>query len=322
MTQSTNNQLVWVEIGRSVTSPTTNTTRKEVLVDNANTEVKAIEIVSALDEGSANSGDGVSTQKALMYGKTYEFKVTQYTNEAPQDPKTIKWKLKYTSPANAKNKEIEIPLKETGESVHILLNDKDRCGCDVTITAYIHDPKAGGSLTKFHHNRFRWFDAKAIDGQIDTRIASPWRIDQGSTSLCGMAALYYAMVKTHANEYKKLTKELLRTGEYRTPYGYTVKPNSSAAEKMYATKPDSQEFKNQRIPEVDWLVMATSRSGESNFAYDGIETGSSDQLKAVNWPGMLENMLKKVAGFTSMNSEGVNSGLLPFKKSPIGAIHD
>ncbi|WP_341677606.1 hypothetical protein [Niveibacterium sp. SC-1] len=90
-----------------------------------------------------------------------------------------------------------------------------------------------------------------------------------------MAALYYVMVKRNPDAYAKLAKELLRTGEFETN-GYIVRPNHSSAEKMYETNPSLPAFTRLRMPEVDWLVLATSRSGESNFGYDGMENGALD----------------------------------------------
>ncbi|WP_374537457.1 hypothetical protein [Chitinimonas taiwanensis] len=63
-------------------------------------------------------------------------------------------------------------------------------------------------------------------------------------------------------------------------------------------------------------MLATSQSGESNFGYDGIDNGPTDQVKAVNWPSMLKPMLKSVAGFSEVESTGLTLLGLPIKKSP------
>lgn len=285
------------------------------------TEVAAIQLDTALDDGSANDGTGKKAKKGLVFGKTYTFSVQQYTNGAPANLSSVKWQVKYQSPAESKNQLIEKTLSATGDKLQLKIEDKDMCGTDVTVTAYIVDPKAGGSLTHFQHNRFRWFDAQKVAAQLAIRKGTPWRIDQGNTSLCGMAALYYVMAKQRPDEYEKLAKELHRTGEFEIR-GYVVKPNQSAEEKMYATDPAGSDFKNLYMPEVDWIVLASSRSGESNFGYDGMENGSLDQLKAVNWPSMLKPMLKSVAGFKEVESEGLSLIGLPIKKSPLGKLHD
>lgn len=69
---------------------------------------------------------------------------------------------------------------------------------------------------------------------------------------------------------------------------------------MYSIDPADSDFENLKMPEVDWIVLASSRSGESSFGYDGLENGSLDQLKTVNWPSMLKPMLKSVAGVSEV----------------------
>ncbi|WP_341677607.1 DUF2345 domain-containing protein [Niveibacterium sp. SC-1] len=135
------------------------------------TEVRAISLDSPLDDGSANDGSGTNTQKGMVFGHTYAFSVKSYTNNAPSDLGTIKWKLRYTSPASSKNTQIEKFLVATGDKVEITIRDRDMCGCDVAIIAYIEDPDGGGSLTLFQHNRYRWFDSKKNDKQVEIGFA-------------------------------------------------------------------------------------------------------------------------------------------------------
>ena len=84
---------------------------------------------------------------------------------------------------------------------------------------------------------------------------------------------------------------------------------------MYHIKPTDNNYKNMKMEEVDWIVLASSRSSESNLRYDGIETGSFDQLGAVNWMGMLTRMCKEVASYSSTKSHDL--GLLDVGKTII-----
>ncbi|KIA84137.1 hypothetical protein [Kaistella jeonii] len=61
------------------------------------TQIISIKLLTALDKGSKNDGTGKNLQVGMIYGKTYKFKVTAYTNNPPPDKKKIKWKYKYHS---------------------------------------------------------------------------------------------------------------------------------------------------------------------------------------------------------------------------------
>ncbi|GAA3784572.1 hypothetical protein [Flavobacterium ginsengiterrae] len=155
------------------------------------------------------------------------------------------------------------------------------------------------------------------------RVKDPWKINQGQSSLCGMAALYYAMTKRDPQAYEKLAKELFRTGEYNIGT-YIVKPHEKALS-MYETKPTDSNYKSMIMSEIDWIVLATTRSKESlngQFVYNGFENGDMDMIKAVNWPDMLTRMCKEVAGFTYAESFGLNLLSIKDKKGLEAKLHD
>jgi hypothetical protein len=295
--------------------------KKEQPKKAAKESVKEIERLTPLDQGSKNDLSG-KFQDGMIFGKAYHFKVKSYAKETPKDKSVIKWMLKYHSPSE--NKWIEIPLASKGDSVKITMNEEDMCGRNAYIRAYINDSETEGELTVWKHNRFRWFDRKKVFEQIEERVKEPWRIKQGSSSLCGMAALYYAMLKRDANAYKKLAKELFRTGEY-TISSYILKPHEKALS-MYETKPNDSNYVAMQMFEIDWIVMATTRSKESlnnHFVYNGFESGKTDMLKAVNWPDMLTRMCKEVAGFGNAVSHNLGFNAINNKKRLLSArIYD
>ncbi|OXG09020.1 hypothetical protein B0A64_03230 [Flavobacterium araucananum] len=284
------------------------------------TRVKTIELKTALDLGSANDNTG-ETQQGMLYGKTYEFKVVAFTQETPTDKTVIKWSYKYHS--LSENKWIERHLSVTGDTLKFTLNEKDMCGRFIYIRAYIKDPENEGELKVWKHNRFRWFDRMKVNEQINNRVNDPWKINQGNTSLCGMAALYYAMIKRDAMAYEKLAKELFRTGEYAIG-SYILKPHEKALS-MYDVKTSYDNYIALKMAEIDWIVLATTRSKESlnsKFVYNGFENDDLDMLKTVNWPAMLTRMCKEVAGFTF--AESFDLGLLQIanKKGVSGKFQD
>lgn len=289
------------------------------------TQVKSITLLTKLDLGSANE-DGeenkTKTQYGMIYGKTYKFKVASYTNLPPQDKKKIKWKYKYHS--LSQNKWIEHYSKVTGEEYSIYMNEKDICGRTLHVMAYINDPDSEGYNKIWVHNRFRWFNRTIVINQAEERAKEPWKIKQGGSSLCGMAALYYALIKHDSERYLKITKELFRTGECKIG-SYSISPHSEAHE-MYDTNPQkSQDYINMSMFAVDWIVLAVTRSKESssNLIYKGKESGRTDMLKAVNWPNMLARMGNDVAGFTNSKAIGLSYNSINNKKRLIsGRLHD
>lgn len=297
--------------------------REEVITTNKTYRVKEIELLTALEQGSKNDNNiNITTfQDGMVFGKTYHFKVKSYDQTPPIDFGDIKWMLKYHS--LSQNKWKEIPLAIRGESLKMKMDEEDMCGRFIYVRAYIEDPECEGEYKEWKHNRFRWFDRAKIHKQIMDRIKDPWKINQGNSSLCGMAALYYAMAKKYPSAYEKLAKELFRTGQYHIG-SYVLKTHDKALS-MYETNPSDHNYKAMKMPDIDWIVLATTRSKESlnsQFVYNGFENGDVDMMKGINWPKMLARMCKEVAGFSSV--EAIDLGLLEIgdKKGISAKLYD
>jgi len=283
--------------------------------------VKEIELLTALDLGSDNIAKSTKTQLGMIFGNTYHFRVKSYVKNPPANLSNINWMLKYESPSQ--NKWLEIPLSAKGDSVKITFNDEDMCGRYIYVRAYVKNPETEAEYKQWKHNRFRWFNRLKVHQQINDRVKDPWKIDQKYSSLCGMAALYYVMIKHNPKTYENLAKELFRTGEYKIGT-YVVKPHEKALS-MYETKPTDSNYKSMGMSEIDWIVLATTRSKESlnsQFVYNGFENGDMDMLKAVNWPEMLTRMCKEVAGYTNAESFGLNLYSIMNKKGIEAKAHD
>ncbi|TDM06305.1 MAG: hypothetical protein C4K60_17110 [Ideonella sp. MAG2] len=106
-------------------------------------EVVSLELCTELDEGSANDGTGAKTRKAMVYGKTYEFKVKDFESKAPVSPASIQWKAFGESPDG---RTFDLPLKASGMTASFKLEEPELCGTDITIQAYIQSDAAGGTL--------------------------------------------------------------------------------------------------------------------------------------------------------------------------------
>ncbi|MGC0151477.1 hypothetical protein ACPRNU_03320 [Chromobacterium vaccinii] len=261
---------------------------------------RKITLLTPLHDGSKNDGSGGKLQKAMIYDNKYEFAVTLMNGDEPANGSQYCWAIEYVSPDTSKGQMVRKELGNLGSKAKIEIDDLDFCGCDLTVKAYLDDPDQSCELVQFVHNRFRWFDAKRVQTQVQERMQEPWRIDQGSSSLCGMAALYYVTIKRSPDRYRKIAHELHRTGLCKID-DFSIKPSDS----MYEIKPKDSDYQHMRMWEADWIVLAGTRSSESNLGYHGIETGSWDQFTAINWPGMMEDLVKKIAGYGNVKSVGI-----------------
>ncbi len=254
--------------------------------------IDKIEILE-LDEGSTNSG--ANDKMGMLHNKEYELKVSKYrNNNSPEDFNTIKWSYSYVKD----EKTVTRDIKNTGEKITFKTDNLDFCGEKITFYAYIEDKENEAELTVFHHYRFRWFDRKIVEQQIEERIKKPWKINQGGTSLCGMACLFYIFAKNDKQGYKTLAETLHRTGK-ATHNGYTMEPDEDAKEEMYNTNPKTSK-EHPWIPEVDWITMATTRSKESDFGYTGKK---GQDASAINWPWLMTNLGKKLLGYETVEMD-------------------
>lgn len=260
--------------------------------------INKIECITELDEGSDNMGSG-SLIDGVIYGKEYEFKVSEYYKDfvpTEDEKKEIIWEYAYS---NDEDGVIIVTQKEpSGETFKLKVDNLDMLGKQISIYAYYGDKESEGILDIQCHNRFRFFDKKIVEQQIGERLEKPWKINQGGTSLCGMACLFYIFVKNDKQGYKKLAETLHRTGK-ATHNGYTVEPDEDAKEEMYNTNPKTSK-EHPWIPEIDWITMATTRSKESDFGYTGKK---GQDASAINWPWLMTNLGKKLLGYTKVEMD-------------------
>lgn len=174
------------------------------------------------------------------------------------------------------------------------MNEKDICGRTLHVIAYINDEDSEGYLKIWHHNRFRWFDRKIFEVELKERTDDkmPWRINQGGTSLCGMACIFYLFAKEQPEAYKKFAKELFRTGE-ATHNNYTAKPSEELMEKQINTH--GYPMNTGSMPLIDFVTMAGTRNTD-NPKYKG----GNEEFQAINWPWVMTNLGKKLLGYKTV----------------------
>lgn len=259
--------------------------------------IAEIECISDLHKGSNNQGNA-GAQNGFIYGKEYEFKIKKYRGDSLPSENTKKkiiWEYSYK---NENGDTITNKIESSGETFKLKIDNLEMLGKEISICAYLSKKLGIGKLDIFCHNRFRYFDRKIIEQQIEERLGKPWKINQGGTSLCGMACLFYIFAKNDKQGYKTLAETLHRTGT-ATHNGYTVEPDEDAKEEMYNTNPNTSK-EHPWIPEIDWITMATTRSKESDFGYTGKK---GQDASAINWPWLMTNLGKKLLGYTTVEMD-------------------
>ncbi len=185
-------------------------TYEEIILEKKNNayHVKKIEVLD-LDEGSENGGN--NKKLGLIHGKKYTLRAEKFVdNKNPKDENTIKWEYSYISD----NGEIVLgAFKKTGIEVTFKTDDLELCGKNITFYAYIENKEIEASLDVFHHYRFRWFDRQKIIIETGLRANVSSTIDQGASSLCGIAVVGYYFAKEQPKIYSEFILNMHRTGK-------------------------------------------------------------------------------------------------------------
>lgn len=256
--------------------------------------VETIECIMELHEGSDNTGTGTPNgvsgiQKGFIYPKLYKFKVSKFTEDSivtRLTKKNVIWEYSYTTEAGDL---ISVSRKTLqGDNFSLKIDKLEMCGRDIKILAYIENKEKEGKLEIFCHHRFRHFDRATFLQQITDRVGRPFLINQGSTSLCGIACIFYLLAHKDSGGFAKLAEELHRTG--KTTYNkYTIKPT---LHRMYDANP--ADASHPSMPAADWVVMASTRSKESLFDYVGKQ---GQDASAINWPWLMTRLGRSLVGY-------------------------
>ena len=173
--------------------------------------VKEIELLTALDFGSTNDTANGLNNPGMIFGKTYHFKVKSYKKSAPKNKSDIKWVLKYHN--LSENKWDEILLSSTGDNLKIKMNEEELCGRFIYVRAYINDKENEGECKVWQHNRFRLLNRKDLKQEIEDRIINSSLIDQGGSSMCGIAVVGFNFAREQGEAYRKFVLDIHRMGK-------------------------------------------------------------------------------------------------------------
>ena len=127
--------------------------------------------------------------------------------------------------------------------------------------------------------------ARAHGHQASSPLNPPALPDQSTTSLCGPATFFYALLMDRPDLYTQAIIDLWETGE--TTIGTLhIKPSHGACN----PKNFSEKNENDRIWAIDWISLASLRDSENMFLdYDS----PLDQLAGITLPGKIADWFTK-----------------------------
>lgn len=193
------------------------------------------------------------------------------------------WRL---SSQNRKLNNPELLTKE-GSSVSLRVSDAQLCGNSVEMAVYVED-QCLCKCSVWVHYRFRFLQRPDILKQVSDRVVNPWKIDQRSTALCGIACIFYLLAEDNPLLYRRSVLELHRVG-FVLIHTYTIQPPTS----LYDMNPASDDYP-KGMPGADWIILASTRSKESFWGYRG---RGREVLSAINWPPMLARLSRTLLNY-------------------------
>ncbi len=229
--------------------------------------VEKIEILN-LDEGSKNDGTETFGNYGMIYGKSYKLRVTKYTYDIfPKDKNAIRWEISYP---NKEGRSL-IEINQIGEEVKFNCNKLDYCGQIITFYAYIgKEQRTKAKLEVFCHNRFRWIDKNKLEDELKRKTIGD--IDQGTSSLCGIAVIGHFLAVEKFDLYKKIILELHNIGKtILSETGYEIVVDND--EHLTDLKPTDKNYPlntfGEKMSFPDFIFLCSIRDNLNNiFDYD------------------------------------------------------
>lgn len=146
---------------------------------------------------------------------------------------------------------------------------------------------------------FTAFTRDEVARGLKLRVASPDRIDQQRTQLCGVAALLHVLVSDQPDKYVEMVTSLFETGRayvhetHEWWSGLTIAPDAHL--KSYRPAPRDQ------MNAADWIAMASIRDS-ANWVFDyetvkdSVFSGGTSSSDIVRW-------LWRIGGYDMVTDE-------------------
>ncbi len=268
-------------------------------------EVEKIQLTTKLEQGYDDSGTLV---EGMQYEVTYEFEVIKFKNDnIPSDDSLIKWSYRFEGEDGAIEPAGAGKICDTrGRKLRLrLTNNPDICGRELVIYAFIESKDTGATFKKWVHYRFRWLSRKQIKQEVADRVGKAELIDQGGTSLCGIAVVGYNFAKGQSAAYEKFVLDMHRRGDATiaaTNYKVTIDSDEHLLKYKQTDKEYPEESATKKkMATADFVFLVTIRDYLNDvFDYDpdgpnagGLVEGST----GITFPGTVASVMKNVANY-------------------------
>ena len=140
---------------------------------------------------------------------------------------------------------------------------------------------------KPYQGAFRHLSRKTVAEQLSARVAAPYLINQGGAGLCAGAAIIYGIARHSPVEYVRMVTELFDYGKTRL-HKWVLEPCADLK---------SYNLPTRRVPEADWLILASIRDSENWFIdYQKVtDFGGANIYEFLRWV--------KKAGYTDVRED-------------------
>lgn len=236
--------------------------------------------VHGLDGGFDSSGQFI---EGIIIDKFYSLSLS---NVAPGSQ--ITWRLLVRGEEREKAEQ----LQSKSSSASLKVSDTNLCGRFIIVLAY----RSGQLLCQrsvWVHYRFRFFNRPVLESELTERALNPWKIDQRSTALCGIACIFYLLASDYGDIYERSILELHRAGSVLI-HSYSIEPPES----MYEMDPQTNSEYPKGMPLADWISLASVRSMESAWGYQGKR---KEIFSAINWPPMMMRLSRNLLGYKKVS---------------------
>ena len=281
------------------------------------TEVLEIRINTPLDPG-CDWRPGGANRDGLIYGKAYEFEAFRFKDGVVPAENDIRWSYRYDGENGIVEKEMQ---HVRGAKKMLTIQDPDILGRAVTIRAYVQDSAGGNALTLWAHYRFRWLSRHLLKTDLAQRVGGhPELIDQGQSSLCGIAVAGFFWCKDRPQQYEDYILKMHQRGSFQLRAGLDIEIDSDehlTAYKMTDTRypmespPSAAESKQgkirQRMSPVDFIFLVVLKDYLNNlFDYDpdGPNSGSGmEGTTGLTLPNEVAWVMREVAKYPTVEDE-------------------
>ncbi|TDR27027.1 hypothetical protein [Hydromonas duriensis] len=151
------------------------------------------------------------------------------------------------------------------------------------------------------------FNYQEIEAGINARIANPYLIDQGSSSLCGMAASAHFYAQKRQSDYEQFVKSLHKYGKATSAAGYQLTTDTDKHLQQYAQSSKKYPASSivGKVHPVDFILLASLRDHLNGvFDYDPDSDNAGGAVEGgtgMSLPGDVTTLFKNMIGLSDVS---------------------